>query len=247
MSDPDPFADLAVGLNEDAKAERARKPTHEDVNMAATAEQTAADLDGHPEPEPEPAEPEATEAAPAKRGRKTLFERMAAETAARQAEEAEFVEEAPEVEAIEIAAEGFSPDPSEAVQALRDYTLQIIKDLDKPWHKLPQERQIDLARAIEHSSKDVVRTIVETVASRGQKPVRVLLKKIAAGDKIQITGEVSLLGTERPDDSLLLLHHAIGKHVMLTRATVDDYAQGGEAETDPDEPALEFDSEPIDD
>jgi hypothetical protein len=220
MSDnADPFAELAVGLNEDAKASRAKRKPRDEASEIDTsgyaeaveseADEVAALIDG-----PLPANPMD-----------------------------DFVEEAPEVEAIEIAAEEFQPDPSEAVQALRDYTLQIIKDLDKPWHKLPQERQVDLARAIEHSSKDVVRTIVEMIAARGQKPVRVLLKKIAAGDKIQITGEVSLLGAESPDESLLLLHHAIGKHVMLTRATVEDYAQGGDAETDDDEPIMDFGSD----
>ena len=48
-------------------------------------------------------------------------------------------------------------------------------------------------------------------------------------------------------DSLLLLHHAIGKHVMLTRATVDDYKQGPEAEPDRDEPEMEFESEDLSD
>ena len=158
-----------------------------------------------------------------------------------------FEDEHPGVAEIEFATEQFDPEPEEAVQALRDFTLQTIKALDQPWHKLSQQRQQDLAHAIENGCETVVRQIVEMIAARGQQPVRVLLKKVNAGDKIQITGEVSLLGSENPDDAMLLLLHAIGKHVMLTRATIEDYRQGADAETEADQPEMEFESEELSD
>lgn len=150
--------------------------------------------------------------------------------------------EHPGVEQIEIATENFDPDPSEAVQALTEFTLNTLKQLDQPWQKIPAEQQKDLIAAVQNNAKEVVRVLVEMMASRGQEPVRVLLKKIgvASDGKITISGEAALLGSEDPDKAILMLHHAVNKHVMVTRATVEDYAQGEEPEPDADEPEIDF-------
>lgn len=145
---------------------------------------------------------------------------------------------------IERSAEDFTIDPSTAVQNLRDFMLTQIRQIDTPWFKLREAQQRDIAAACEYAAEQAVREIVEQLASRGQQPVRVLLKTLQAGEKIKIVGEAVLIGPEDPDQALLMLHHAIGKHVMLTRATVDDYKQGGRAETDRDEPEIDFEAQP---
>ena len=94
--------------------------------------------------------------------------------------------------------------------------------------------------AAKNSADEVVRKLVEMIAARGQQPVRVLLKKITTADSMQIVGNVSLIGDEDPDAAVLMLNHAVGKHVMLTRATVDDYKQGADPEADADEPEIDF-------
>lgn len=227
MADPnDPFASLAVDLNAQSKAERAEearkpeKPLYERMKELSdpkteekTADEVAKDLDGVDE-------------APAAEEKPKNVKAKSEKTD----------ETDPVAEGIEFAAEDFEPDTATIVQELRDFQLQTIKDLGELWHKMPQEQQADMAAAIGNASKDLVRKIVEAIAARGQSPVRVLLKKITAGDKIQITGEVQTFGDENADRNVLLLHHAIGKHVMLTRATVEDYDQGGDPETDADEP-----------
>jgi hypothetical protein len=142
-------------------------------------------------------------------------------------------------EALQVSAD-------EAVFDLRDFLLEQIKHRPKPWSATSQAEQRDVAAQCEHAAKEAVRQIVEAVAARGVDPIRVLLTKVnAGGDDIVITGKVKFLDAEptERDQSILSLHHAIGKFVMLTRATVEDYAgQGREAETDADEPPLNFEA-----
>jgi hypothetical protein len=134
----------------------------------------------------------------------------------------------------------------ELVFDVRDFLLDKIKHRPKPWSATSQAEQRDVAADCEHAAKELVRQVVEAVAARGADPIRVLLTKVnAGGDDIVITGKVKFLDAEptERDTSILALHHAIGKHVMLTRATVDDYSGGGrEPETDPDEPGFGFEA-----
>jgi hypothetical protein len=134
----------------------------------------------------------------------------------------------------------------EMVFDVRDFLLDTIKSRPKPWSATSQAEQRDIAAACEHMGKELVRQIVEAVAANGADPIRVLLTKVnAGGDDIVITGKVKFLDAEpsERDKAILSLHHGIGKHVMLTRATVEDYTGGGrDAQTDPDEPPLDFEA-----
>lgn len=135
----------------------------------------------------------------------------------------------------------------EMVYDVRDFLLDTIKSRPKPWSATSQAEQRDVAAACEHAAREVIRKIVEAVAANGTDPIRVLLTKVnAGGDDIVITGKVKFLDAEptERDKAILALHHGIGKHVMLTRATVDDYTGNGrDAETDPDEPDLNFEAD----
>lgn len=135
-------------------------------------------------------------------------------------------------------------DPSAMVYDVRDFLIDTIKARPKPWSATSQAEQRDVAAACEHAATELIRRIVEQVAARGVDSIRVLLTKVnAAGDDIVITGKVKFLDADGPerDKSVLSLYHAIGKHVMLTRASVEDYRQDGrEAATDADEPDLGF-------
>lgn len=137
-------------------------------------------------------------------------------------------------------------DPNELVFDVRDELLDIIKHRPKPWSATSQQEQRDVAGRCEEFGKKLIRQIVEAVAARGQDPIRVLLTKVnAGGDDIVITGKVKFLDAEpsERDKSILNLHHGIGKHVMLTRASVDDYAgQGREAATDEDQHPIDFEA-----
>lgn len=134
----------------------------------------------------------------------------------------------------------------EMVFDVRDFLLDQIKQRPKPWSATSQAEQRDVAGACEHAAKEVVRQIVEAVAANGADPIRVLLTKVnAGGDDIVLTGKVKFLDADEAerDKAILALHHGIGKFVMLTRASADDYTGGGrEADTDPDEPDLNFEA-----
>jgi hypothetical protein len=139
----------------------------------------------------------------------------------------------------------------ELVFDVRDFLLDVIKSRPKPWSATSQAEQRDVAAACEHTAKELVRKIVEAVAARGQTDaIRVLLTKVNAGSDIVLTGKVKFVDDDpsERDKAILSLHHSINKHVMLTRASADDYSTGArEAETDPDEPDLDFEAGPEDD
>jgi len=134
----------------------------------------------------------------------------------------------------------------EMVFDVRDFLLDTIKARPKPWSATSQAEQRDVAAACEHAAKQLVRQVAEVIAANGTHAIRVLLTKVnAAGEDLVVTGKVKFLDEEPTDRdrAILSLHHAIGKFVMLTRASADDYASGDrEAETDPDEPGLEFEA-----
>lgn len=148
------------------------------------------------------------------------------------------------VEKIEALAEALEINPKEVVADLRDFVLQIIKDRPKPWSATPQAEQMDLARAVENACSEAVRKVVEAVATKGTDAIRVLLTKVNMSGDIVITGKVKSYGDDDEDAAVLQLHRAIGKHVMLTRATLDDYQTGErDPETDPDEPGFDYNGE----
>lgn len=132
-------------------------------------------------------------------------------------------------------------DPRELVFDVRDFLLDTIKARPKPWSGTSQAEQRDVAAACEHAAKELVRKVVEAVAANGTTSIRVLLTNVKLGNDMVITGKVKTFDEQEADQAVMTLHHAIGKHVMLTRASADDYAGGDrDAETDPDEPDFGF-------
>lgn len=148
------------------------------------------------------------------------------------------------IDRMENIADELDISTDEMVFDVRDFLLDTIKARPKPWSGTSQAEQRDVAAACEHAAKELVRKVVEAVASNGVQSIRVLLTKVNMGTDIVISGKVKTFGEEEEDRAVLQLHRAIGKHVMLTRASADDYAgEGREAETDPDEPDFGFEGE----
>jgi hypothetical protein len=139
-------------------------------------------------------------------------------------------------------------DSRQLVFDTRDFLLDVIKSRPKPWSGTTQQEQRDVIAAAEHCAELLVRKVVEAVASRGTESIRVLLTKINAGTDIVITGKVKFADDDpkERDRAIMTLHHAINKHVMVTRASVEDYRQDGEdreIDGDPDEPGLSFEAD----
>lgn len=145
---------------------------------------------------------------------------------------------------MEAIADDLVINPDEMVFDVRDFLLDTIKARPKPWSATSQAEQRDVAAACEHAAREMVRKVVEAVASNGVSAIRVLLTKVNMGSDIVITGKVKTMGEMEEDAAVLALHRAIGKHVMLTRASAEDYAAGErEAETDPDNPEFGFEGD----
>lgn len=145
---------------------------------------------------------------------------------------------------MEAIADELTLNTDELVFDVRDFILDTIKARPKPWSGTSQAEQRDVAAACEHAAKELVRKVTEAIASNGVSSIRVLLTKVNMGADIVISGKVKTFGEEEEDAAVLQLHRAIGKHVMLTRASADDY-MGGErdAATDPDEPDFGFEGD----
>lgn len=148
------------------------------------------------------------------------------------------------IERMENIADELEIETGEMVFDVRDFLLDTIKARPKPWSATSQAEQRDVAAACEHAAKELVRKVAEAVASNGTSAIRVLLTKVNMGADIVISGKVKTFGEEEEDAAVLALHRAIGKHVMLTRASADDYMGGErEAATDPDEPDFGFEGD----
>lgn len=145
---------------------------------------------------------------------------------------------------MEAIATDLELNTDELVFDVRDFLLDTIKARPKPWSATSQAEQRDVAAACEHAAKELVRKVAEAIAANGVSSIRVLLTKVNMGADIVISGKVKTFGEDEEDAAVLALHRAIGKHVMLTRASADDYMGGSrEAETEPDEPDFGFEGD----
>jgi hypothetical protein len=133
----------------------------------------------------------------------------------------------------------------ELVFDIRDTILEIIKSRPKPWSGTSQGEQRDIAAAVENASKELVRKVVEAIASNGTASHRILLTKFnQSGTDMIITGKVKYHDEDEKHRAIIALSDSLNKHVMLTRASADDYVQGDrEADTDPDEPGFGFEGD----
>jgi hypothetical protein len=134
------------------------------------------------------------------------------------------------------------------VAGVRDFMLDIIKSQPVTYGAVGESRQRDIATAADEAAKAAVRKIIETIATRTTHAVRVILSKIAIGDDTVITGKVKVFPGEDEDLVIKTLHHARGKFVMLTVASVDDFDEDHpDVEVDPDQRNMEFASGPVGD
>jgi hypothetical protein len=146
------------------------------------------------------------------------------------------------IERLEQLATELALEPDALIVGIRDFLLQTIKDRPKPWSATSQAEQRDVAAACEHAATELVRKTVEAVAARGQVPVRVLLTKVNLAGDIVISGKVKTFDEAEEDQAVNTLHKAIGKHVLVTVASADDFKGEGEAQTDADQADLVFEA-----
>lgn len=129
------------------------------------------------------------------------------------------------------------------VFVIRDFMLDLYKTRPELWHKMKEGEQHDLAASLEQVSKELVRQVVEAIASDGRTSIRALLESYAEKDGIKVTLKVKTLNEDEALAAVIGLHRAQGKHVMITVASADDYAADRhDPETLPDAPGLNFEA-----
>lgn len=126
---------------------------------------------------------------------------------------------------------------------VRDFLLDQIKARPKPWSATSQDEQRDIAAACEHIAKELVRKVIEAIASDGRTSIRALLVSYGEKDGIEVKLKVKTFDDDEALAAVVGLHQAQGKHVMITVASADPYAgDRREAQTEPDAPELSFEA-----
>jgi hypothetical protein len=153
------------------------------------------------------------------------------------------IDPATAMDRLERTLEGALFNTRSMVFDVRDAVLEFIKRMPKPWGITPFDQQQDIAAAAEQFGRDLVRQIVEAVVVDDRTAIRALLVKYDEADDIKVTLKVKALGTDELEAAVVGLHRARGKHVMITVASADDYAEDRrDAELQPDQPGLHFEA-----
>lgn len=127
---------------------------------------------------------------------------------------------------------------------VRDTMLDLFKTRNKTWSQLSEAEQQDIGRALEYAARELVRGVVDTIRSDGHDaPVRAILEGYADKGDVKATLKIKTMGDEDADRTILALHKARGKMVLITVASADDYlGERSAMATDPDQPGLEFEA-----
>ena len=134
-------------------------------------------------------------------------------------------------------------DETKLVASLAGFFVDLFKHRPKPWSQLSQAEQRDLAAGLEHNAREIVRMTVEAVARQGREPIRALLEGYTEKDGIKVTLKVKPLSEDEALLAVIGLHKAQGKHVLLTVASADDYAEHPAPDpSEPDQHALGFEA-----
>ena len=154
----------------------------------------------------------------------------------------------------EIAAEDMILDTSRIEEAVnrtelalatlkgdvRDTLLDIFRNRQKPWDAHSQDEKRDLSRALEFCADQLIRRVVMAVAADGRPAIQATLDKHTNKGEGEIAGTFTILAAS--DETILALHHATGKTVMLVTADANAYGGQRKEPVGPDQPALEFEA-----
>lgn len=138
------------------------------------------------------------------------------------------VKKTEEEQAIDIAVATCTGD-------IRDFLLDRVKALGKPWVAMTEDEQSDQIHAAKKAADELVRKVAEVVASKGKKAIIGKLVKIGVKDKIQAQIDFSA-GKEGEGHSLL---DAVGFTVSVVLADAEQFkGERGPAEPTPNQGSL---------
>lgn len=119
---------------------------------------------------------------------------------------------------------------------LRGSVIDILRNRHKPWPAMTEIEKRDVATAIDYAIKVELRAIALALASQGKPAITAKLEKYA--DKAgEIVATVKIVGAN--DETVLALHRASGKVVMIVAADGDSL-MGDEVEIPDDQHDLGF-------
>jgi hypothetical protein len=141
--------------------------------------------------------------------------------------------EAAEVAGMEAAARQFEPEIETLRGDLRDAMLGQLRAATD-FTKLPEQRQRDIATAMDFSATELVKRAVVLLASEGKAEVQAKLEQITVKDGIKIVAT-----GYHTDEAVTQLAHMVGQQVIIRMADAGGYDdERGPAQVDPDQPGL---------
>jgi hypothetical protein len=106
---------------------------------------------------------------------------------------------------FEIAAKTLSGD-------LRDAFLTMIKQQKKPWEKLSEHEQRNVANGISTSCHEIVMRAVELIRAEGRPRVSCRVEKVTIDDK---GTKLAIGGVAPTDDTIVDVAHMQGRRVVI--------------------------------
>lgn len=139
-------------------------------------------------------------------------------------EQAEISKDDIEQETIDIATATVTGD-------VRDFLLDRVKTMGKPWTAMSEDDQRDQIYACKSAAEHLVRTVVQVIAAAGRKVIVGQLVKVNVKDKIQAQVDFSKLDEQRHE-----LFDSVGTPVLLVVADAEQFTgERAPAEPIPDQ------------
>lgn len=124
---------------------------------------------------------------------------------------------------------------------LRDPMLDIFRNRHKSWSAMSPSEQRDVATAIDYGVEVLVQRVVRIVASEGRPEIKAQLENYTDKGGGEITAKIKIALAD--DDTVLALHRASGKHVLIVAADAAGFmGERKPVEIDREDPELEFDA-----
>lgn len=124
---------------------------------------------------------------------------------------------------------------------IRDFLLDRVKRLGKPWAAMSEDEQSDQIHAAKEAAQLLVKRACEIIASSGKRAVIGKLVKVAIKDKIQVQVDFS-----REDEQRHELFDAQGHTVSIVFADSQPYTgERGPAEPTPNQGDMLADAEKL--
>jgi len=229
MSDDNVFAELAVGLSEDHKAEkkkRGRPPK----------------ADNTPGPDPVGEEADMTDESTISDSQETAVSdpvEASADTASDDLSDRTHRGHEANLDHLSDIADAYIADQSALLGSFRDVVLELFRNRRSPWVAMPPAEQRDIVTAIDYAGRKIIQEMVIAVAAKNRPSIPAHFKKLGSdGAKMTLTMEVNVATTSREDENAL--HDSLRQDVIIVPADWSAYDRVKREAVEAEEPELAF-------